>query len=76
MEKLFNFIRSLKPSFYEVCGYPTIKVYSDFSEVYFYVTGTINDLEVFDVACDEFRMFPGDGCITFVFTFYNLPFED
>ena len=71
MKKAFDFVVSLKPSFYEILGYPTLKVYSDYVEVYFDSSNVIRDLEIFEVICDEFRFFPNDGVITYVFTFYN-----
>ena len=74
MKKAFEFIQSLKPSFYEVLGYPTIKVLSEnYVEVYFDFSSTIHYLEIFDVKSDEFRLFPSNtqGLITCVFTFYN-----
>ena len=71
MKKAFDFVGSLKPLFYDVLGYPTLKVFSDYVEVYFDSANIIRDLSIFDVSCDEFRFFPGDGVITYVFTFYN-----
>lgn len=73
MKKAFQFIESLKPTIYEVLGYPTIKVYSDYVEVYFDFSSTIRDLQIFDIKSDEFRLFPSNtqGLITCVFTFYN-----
>lgn len=73
MKKAFDFIDSLTPLFFEVCGYPIVKFHKDYIEVYFDVFSTIRDLELFvNVPCDEFRMFAGDGCITIVFTFYSI----
>ena len=71
MKKAFDFVASLKPDFFSVLGFPTLKVYSDFVEVYFDSSATIRDLEIFNVSSDEFRFFPNDGVITYVFTFYN-----
>lgn len=71
MKKVFEFIESLKPSFYELMGYPTIKMYSDYIEVYFDCTSVVRDLEIFELdGYDSMRFFAGDGCITFVYTFY------
>ena len=71
MRKAFDFVGSLKPLFYEILGFPTLKVSSEFVEVYFDSSNTISDLSIFEVASDEFRFFPNDGVITYVFTFYN-----
>lgn len=72
MKKVFDFIQSLKPSFYESFGYPTIKMYSDFAEVYFDTANTIRDLATLQIDSDEFRLFPSNtlGMITIVYTFY------
>ena len=71
MKKAFDFVSSLKPSFYEVLGFPTLKVFSDYVEVYFDSSSVIRDLSIFEVSSDQFRFFPNDGVITYVFTFYN-----
>ena len=71
MKKAFDFVASLKPDFFSFLGFPTLKVYSDFVEVYFDSSASIRDLEIFNVSSDEFRFFPNDGVITYVFTFYN-----
>lgn len=72
MKKAFEFVQSLKPSFVELMGYPTIKMYSDFTEVYFDCTSVIRTFALFNIGgFDAMRFFAGDGCITFVFTFYD-----
>lgn len=72
MKKAFNFIESLKSNFYDLMGFPTVKMYSDYVEVYFDCTNVIRDLEIFELGgYDEMRFFAGDGCITFVYTFYS-----
>lgn len=70
MKKVFDFISGLTPLFYSQFGYPTIKVFSDYAEVYFDSSNTIRDLSMLQIPADEFRMFPNDGNITYVFTFY------
>lgn len=70
MKKAFDFVSSLKPNFYAVFGFPTLKIFEDYVEVYFDSASTIRDLEIFDVSCDEFRFFPNGDVITYVFTFY------
>ena len=70
MKRLFDFLTVLKPSFFEKFGFPTIKIYSDYAEVYFDSTNVIRDLSDLMIPADEFRMFPNDGCITYVYTFY------
>lgn len=69
MKKVFDFISGLSPLFYEMFGYPTIKVYSDYAEVYFDSTAVVRDLSLLQLSADEFRMFPNDGRITYVYTF-------
>lgn len=72
MKKAFEFIQSLKNPFFELMGYPTIKMYSDYTEVYFDCTSVIRSLDPLELGgYDEMRFFAGDGCITFVFTFYK-----
>lgn len=75
MKKVFNFIQSLKPSFYESFGFPTIKMYRDYAEIYFDTANTIRDLTTLEMKSDEFRLFPSNtqGMITIVYSFY---FED
>ncbi len=72
MKKVFDFIQSLTPLFYENFGFPTIKMYSDFAEIYFDTTNTIRDLATLQMEADEFRLFPSNkqGEITIVYTFY------
>lgn len=71
MDKVFVFIKSLHQSFFDVLGFPTIKFYSCLCEVQFNSSKTIHDLSIFDLdGFDEFRFFPNDGVITYVFTFY------
>lgn len=70
MKKIYDFIEGLKPMFYDKFGYPTIKVYSDYAEIYFDSAEVIRDLSMLMLPADEFRMFPNDGRITYVFTFY------
>ena len=72
MKKAFKFVESLTSQFIDLFGYPTIKVGSEYTEVYFDSSAVINSLGIFNVPNDGFRMFAGDnGCITYVFTFYN-----
>lgn len=79
MKKAFEFIESLKPSFIETCGYPTVKFTKETVEVYFDFANTIRDIKIFECSsCDEFMMFPSEftkGFITCVYVFYLLPFE-
>lgn len=70
MKKVFDFISGLKPTFYSQFGYPTIKVYSDYAEVYFDSCNTLRDVSMLQIPADEFKMFPNKECITYVFTFY------
>lgn len=70
MKKVFDFISGLKPTFYSQFGYPTIKVNSDYAEVYFDSSNTLHDVSMLQIPADEFRMFPNGECITYVFTFY------
>ena len=70
MKKVFDFISMLSPVFYEKFGFPTIKMYSDYAEIYFDSTNVIRDLCILMIPADEFRMFPNDNCITYVYTFY------
>lgn len=72
MKKAFDFVSSLKNSFFDFMGFPTIEFSSDVIEIYFDCKKTIRDLDIFELSgYDEFRMFSGDGCITVVFTFYR-----
>ena len=72
MKKAFKFIESLKRTFFDLMGYPTIKMYSDYTEVYFDCKSVIRSFEPLELdGYDEMRFFAGDGCITFVFTFYH-----
>lgn len=72
MEKAFKFIQSLDSNFYELMGYPTIKVHSDFTEVYFDCTKVIRSVEPLNLTgYDNMRFFAGHGFITFVFEFYH-----
>lgn len=72
MKKEFNFIQSLTPSFYQDFGFPTIKMYSDYAEIYFDTANTIRSLATLQMEADEFRLFPSNiqGKITIVYTFY------
>lgn len=70
MKKVFDFISGLKPLFYEKFGYPTIKTYSDYAEVYFDSSNVIRDVSLLQIPADEFRMFPNGDSITYVYTFY------
>lgn len=72
MKKAFEFIQSLQSPFFELMGYPTIKMFSDCTEVYFDCKSVVRDLEIFEISgYDGMRFFAADGCITFVYTFYN-----
>lgn len=74
MKKVFEFCDSLSPSFFNYCGYPTIKIHSDYYEVYFYAKSTIRDLDLLKCDfCNEFRMYFDDlkSCIVLVYTFYK-----
>ena len=72
MKKAFEFIQSLRSQFFELMGFPTIKMFSDYTEVYFDCRSVIRDLELFEISgYDEMRFFAKDDCITFVYTFYN-----
>lgn len=72
MKKAFEFIQSLQSPFFELMGYPTIKMFSDCTEVYFDCKSVIRDLELFELSgYDEMRFFAANDCITFVYTFYN-----
>lgn len=72
MKKVFDFIQSLTPAFYLEFGYPTIKMFNDYAEIYFDTTNTIRDLTTLQIEADEFRLFPSNtpGAITIVYTFY------
>lgn len=72
MKKVFDFIQSLNPLFYENFGFPTIKMYKGYAEVYFDTANTIRDLAILQRDADEFRMFPSNkmGEITIVYSFY------
>lgn len=72
MKRAFEFIQSLKSPFFELMGYPTIKMFSDYTEVYFDCKSVIRSLDYLELSgYDEMRFFGSDGCITFVFTFYD-----
>lgn len=72
-ESIFAFVGKLPVVFIKLLGYPTIKVYSDYIELYFETYNTIRSLDVFDmIESDEFRLFPSsDGKLTVVYTFYS-----
>lgn len=72
MKKAFEFVESLSKPFLDLMGFPTIKVYSEITEVVFKCDKVIRTL----VACqipeyDEVRFYADSDCIMFVFTFNN-----
>lgn len=71
MEKAFDFVKNLRPSFIEMFGYPVIEFYSAYCEVRFSITNTIRSLDfLLECPCDEFRMFGDVGStLNIVFTF-------
>lgn len=72
LQRAFDFLKSLNPAVYELLGYPTMKMGSDYVEVSFDCIKTIRNLDVLNRDADEFRMFTSDtpGVITIVYTFY------
>ena len=72
MKKVTDFLDSLTPLTFEMLGNPTIKFYDEFIEVQFSSRATFRNLELFDLnGFDEFRFFPLDDSIVFVWTFYK-----
>lgn len=70
MKRVFDFFESIEHAFYDKFGFPTIKVFSDFAEIYFDSTAIVHDLSILQLPADEFRMFPSDGRITYVYTIF------
>lgn len=72
MEKAFEFVRNLKPSFFEFFGFPSIEPHSDFCEVRFQTYKTIKSIDLLlEYASEELRMYACENSIIIVFTFYN-----
>lgn len=71
LKKANEFITQLTALHFDLLGYPTIKMHSDFVEVYFDTTQTILNLGLINLPADEFRMFNNDTNLTIVYTFYN-----
>lgn len=76
MKKAFQFVESLKPPFLDLLGFPTIKTYSEITEVIFSCEKVIRTLVPYQLPeYDEVRFYAEDGCIKFIFTFYNTENE-
>lgn len=71
LKKTNEFIAQLTALHFDLLGYPTIKMHSDFVEVYFDTDVTIRNLALINLPADEFRMFTNDTNLTIVYTFYN-----
>ena len=71
LKKATEFIAQLTALHFDLLGYPTIKMHSDYVEIYFDTTQTIRNLGLINSPADEFRMFNNDTNLTIVYTFYN-----
>ena len=71
LKKANEFIEQLTALHFDLLGYPTIKMHSDFVEVYFDTAQTIRSLGLIILPADEFRMFTNGSDLTIVYTFYN-----
>ena len=71
LKKATEFIARLTALQFDLLGYPTIKMHSDYVEVYFDTAQTIRNLGLINMPADEFRMYSNDTNLTFVYTFYN-----
>ena len=71
LKKATKFIAQLTALHFDLLGYPTIKMHSDFVEVYFDTAQTIRSLALINLPADEFRLFTNDTNLTIVYTFYN-----
>lgn len=71
LKKAIEFIAQLTALHFDLLGYPTIKMYSDFVEVCFNTGVTIRNLALINLPADEFCMFTNDSNLTIVYTFNN-----
>ena len=71
LKKANEFIEQLTALHFDLLGYPTIKMHSDFVEVYFDTAQTIRNLGLINLPTDEFRMFTNGSDLTIVYTFYS-----
>ena len=69
LEKATEFIAQLTALHFDLLGYPTIKMHSNFVDVSFTTRNTIRSLDLLKFACDEFRMFADNSDIVLVYTF-------
>lgn len=71
-KKALKFVEGLTPLFFELFGFPTLKFYSDYAEVFFQKDCVIKDLGYFNLhGFDEFRMYANHDEMVIVFTFYK-----
>ena len=66
LKKANEFIEQLTALHFDLLGYPTIKMHSDFVEVYFDTAQTIRNLGLINLPTDEFRMFTNGSDLTIV----------
>lgn len=71
LKKATEFIAQLTALHFDLLSYPTIKMHSDYVEIYFDITQTVRNLGLIYLPADEFRMFNNDTKLTIVYTFYN-----
>lgn len=72
MNKAFEFVSNLTPLFTELFGFPTLVIRSDYVDVKFTSNHVIRNIELLNVQCDEFRLYPDEPLgISYVFTFYK-----
>lgn len=69
LKKATEFIGQLKAIHYDLLGYPTIKMYSDYVDVSFTTRKTIRTLDVLKFSCDEFRMYVDESVLVLEYTF-------
>lgn len=69
LKKATEFIAQLTTLHFDLLGYPSIKMHSDYVDVSFKTRSTIRSLDVIKFTCDEFRMYPDDSYIVFEYTF-------
>lgn len=71
LKKATEFIGQLAGSQFDLLGYPTIKMHSDFVDVTFRTHATICGLDVLNYSSDGFSMFADLSDIVIVYTFYD-----
>ena len=69
LKKATEFITQLTALHFDLLGYPTMRMHSDYVEVSFTTRNTIRTLDVLKFSCDEFRMFADESGIVLIYTF-------